>query len=204
MASRSLTLDGKITPRSAREIIDGLRLLARFSRDPIRLFICSIGGDWGEAKKICNAILALKAPVVTIGLETVWSSATAVFACGSLRLVFRRTAFGYHKVSWTVDPLCVGDEMDEDDLIETAKELRSDTKEYASYCTRRLPSHSRPCRFLPRDLLFYILESRKKKKDYVFRGKEARRNGFADACIRRYEEIPHYEAVLIQKRTKRR
>lgn len=204
MASRSLTLDGKITPRSAHKIIDGLKLFAKSSREPIKLFICSIGGDWDEAKKICNVILALKAPVVTIGLKTVWSSAATVFACGSLRLAFRRTVFGYHKISWMVDSSCVGYEIDEDDLIEIAKELRSCTKEYASYCVRRLPSHFRFCEFSTKQLLRRIIKSRKKKKDYVFLGEEAKRRGFADACIRRYEEIPRYEAILFQRRTKKR
>src|SRR3989338_7900881 len=205
MVSRSLALNGEINRRSARRIIKGLRRFAKSSRKPIYLFINSRkGGYWDETTKICETILALKAPVITIGLDAVLSSAAAIFACGSLRLVFKDFIFGYHKIWWEVDRSRVGNKMTDDDLLKLVEKLRSDTKEYVSYCTRRLSSHLCPCKFTPKQLLSRISKLKKMKKEcYIFCGEEARQNGFADACIKSCKEILCYGALLLQKRAKR-
>lgn len=66
-------------------------------RQPIFLFIHSIGGEAAMALLLVDTILASKTPVFTINMGMAYSAAANIYLAGTQRLALRHSGFLFHK-----------------------------------------------------------------------------------------------------------
>lgn len=191
---RNVYLMDEVTSALAGSVIATLLDRDQRSHEPIRLFVKTNGGDWDEAKRICDTILYhIRSPVITIAVHNVQSSGTSILASGDIRLAFSTATFMVHEISLTE----IDAEIKKEELEQLARDMPKDSEEMSFYETRRLPTHLAPCTLTPKALRSRIVKA--KAGEYKYKATEAKRLGFVDAIITNVDSISRYERLLIQK-----
>jgi len=199
MSDRNIYLMDEVTATLAGAVITTLLFLDQKSHEPIRLFVKTPGGDWRDAKRICDTILYnIKSPVITIAVCNVQSAGIAILASGDMRLTFNTTEFSNHEI-YLSD---VDSDLKKEELARLAKEMPRDVEEKSYYETRRLRTHLVPCTLTPRMLRSKMAKI--KGEEYEYKAPEAKRLGFVDAIITSVDSISRYERLLIQRLEKTR
>lgn len=195
MSTRIVYLMDEINSTMAGQIIAWLLALDQESHESIRLFVKSIGGDWDEGRRVCDAIIQqIKSPVITIATNHADSAATAIVSSGAIRIAFSRTTFMYHKIGKSIESGEINDKWEEEEFSEFEKIYSQANEEYLSYCTLRRSSHLVKCTLKPISLRSRIKNA--KKNEYTIEAHEAKRLGLIDAVIRYVDDIAYYEAML--------
>jgi len=68
-------------------------------RKPIKIIIDNSGGSLDIARSLCSIIELSKTPVYTLGIGTVASAASLIYACGHKRYATKNTVFVLHNGS---------------------------------------------------------------------------------------------------------
>ena len=79
--------------------LDDKNGIAIEDREPIKIFIDSLGGSLTDAFTIINSIQLSRTPVVTIALGCVYSGGFFIFITGDKRYAYPNASFLYHEGS---------------------------------------------------------------------------------------------------------
>lgn len=198
MSTRTVYLMDEIDSSLAGQVIASLLALDQRSHKPIRLFVKSGGGDWDNARRICDTILdQIKSPVITIAEHHAESGAAAIVASGALRVSFAKAKFMFHKVYDEIQQHEVGKKREDEDFFRLGNNYAADYRDYLSYCTRKVKTHLVKCTLLPRYLRGRI--ARAKNGEYTISAREAKELGFIDAVITNVDGLKRFERLLIRK-----
>jgi len=122
---REIWINRELSQEMANDVVRQLMAFDKESRDPIKMYINSPGGDVYAMFSIIDARLVLKSPVYTINYGDASSAAAALFASGDKRFIMENARVMIH-AAWG---LAIGDA---DELQEQAKGLREMTDKYVS------------------------------------------------------------------------
>lgn len=103
LANREIQID-MITPQNA-ETIDGLIRFWNFAddsialslseREPIKIYMNSLGGDLNSAITIMNAIKMSRTPIYTFNIGTVYKESFLIYLAGHKRYAYPNATFMY-------------------------------------------------------------------------------------------------------------
>ncbi len=93
---RAVWLAGEIDEEKTAKVIKEILEFNGESREEIELFIHSVGGSMPGGHAIVDIMQAVTAPIKTIALGMVRSSALSVMVSGNIRLATLRTSFLIH------------------------------------------------------------------------------------------------------------
>ncbi len=123
---RILWFQGEICEGLARMVKRALSRMNHDSREPIKFYIWSGGGDIPEEKLIMRALNRSRAPVIFIAFRKIASAALTIFQYGSQRYALPRTRLEFHQahMMFFTDPKCRAVTMGSRDCIKMFHELK--------------------------------------------------------------------------------
>lgn len=121
--SREIWINREFSQEMANSVVQQLLLLDKESRDPIKIYINSPGGDVNAMFSIIDSRMVLKSPVFTVNYGEASSAAAALFASGDKRFIMENARVMIH-AAWG---LAIGNA---DEVQEQAEALRELTDKY--------------------------------------------------------------------------
>lgn len=126
---REIWINSVFSQDMANEVVKQLLDMDRESKDPIKMYINSPGGDVAAMFSIIDTRLLLKSPVYTVNYGEASSAAAALFASGDKRFITENAKVMIH-AAWG---LAIGNA---DEVQEQAEELRALTDKYVNLLSK--------------------------------------------------------------------
>lgn len=113
--TRMVVLAGRLNEDIVNKASAAMISASTESQKPIMLCINSSGGFVDLAFKLCETIMYLGAPVITVGYGSVASAANIIFAAGEKRILLSNATLFHHRTGCTlpeVDPQYIFSKQD--------------------------------------------------------------------------------------------
>jgi hypothetical protein len=195
MTSRVVNLTDHIDERKADTCIRQLIAFDEVNqREPIRLVICSDGADFDATKPLIATLRdRIRAPVVTVGVDRVYSGSLSVLLSGTVRVAYRGCQFLFHEVYYDTFPSHI-DRLSAYEARKLADLLDLDDREYFTNCTYVGKHHVCPCKLSASDL--HEKAGLSPDRELIIEANTARRLGFLDHVVKNVGGIKRVESRI--------
>ena len=95
--NRRLFLTGEITDELSEKLIADIMVLGGLSKDPIELYINSVGGSVDAGLALYDIMQTINIPILTYAIGQVSSMATIILVSGNLRYAFPNSTIMIHQ-----------------------------------------------------------------------------------------------------------
>lgn len=178
MENRNIFLFGETNEQNLLPIINqivdineqdnmGEQMVNGFTRQPIRLFINSNGGNMHDGFALVDIMLNSRTPVITYCIGKCYSMGFILFICGHQRFIGENATCMYHQMSFGVDDCLQGVE----DIVELSKKFQSKIHKIVTDKTKIKMAQIDKCNKNKEDWFIHFDEAVKLGvADYVYEG----------------------------------